>query len=101
MTAELRLFGIEGDELVFGWIDSNNERPVQLNRVNRSLLSEIEGDAAAWEPLRNQLSSEMFVDVTRLFLPPVSEPAAAPAKGSAGKKASAAKAAPSKKKKRK
>lgn len=99
MTAELRLFGIEGDELVFGWIDSNDERPVQMNRVNRSLLNEIEADAAAWETLRSQLSSEMFVDINRLFLAPPAEPTAAPAKGAAGKKASPAKSAPGKKKK--
>lgn len=100
MTAELRLLDIEGEELVFGWIDSNNERGVEFNRVNRSLLSEIETDGPAWEALRNRLSSEMFVDINRLFLPPVEESAAALAKG-ATKKAPASKAAPAKKKKRK
>jgi hypothetical protein len=106
MTAELRLLAIDGEELVFGWVDSNNEKGFELNRVNRSLLAEIEGDAAAWEPLRKQLSSEMFVDVTRLFMPPIegasageSASANKKSKSATGKKASAAKSAPSKKKK--
>jgi hypothetical protein len=99
MTAELRLLAIEGDELVFGWVDSNNEKGFELNHVNRSLLAEIEADTAAWDPLRQQLSSEMFVDVTRLFLAPAPEPATAKVKGGSGKKASAAKSGPSKKKK--
>lgn len=107
MTAELRLLGIEGEDLVFGWIDSNNETGFEINRVNRSLLNEIEGDPVPWEALRTQLSSELFVDISRLFLPPVEgaagEAAAAgkKSKSTAAKKASAAKSAPAKKKKRK
>ena len=69
MTSELRLLAIEGEELVFGWIDSNNEKGIEINRVNRALLAEIEADSSTWEGLRNQLSSELFVDINRLFLP--------------------------------
>ena len=80
MRAELRLLAIEGEELVFGWIDSNNEKGLELNRVNRSLLAEIEADATAWEVLRTQLSAGLFADINRLFLPESEEPSAVPTK---------------------
>lgn len=101
MTAELRLLAIEGEELVFGWIDSKDEKGLELNRVNRALLAEIEADAAAWESLRSQMSAGLFVDISRLLLARPPEPAAAPRKTPPKKGTSAAKAATSKKKKRK
>jgi len=101
MTAELRLLAIEGEELVFGWIDSNDEKGLELNRVNRALLTEIEADAAAWEALRTQMSGALFVDINRLLLAEAPEPAAARPKASPKKGASKAKAAPVRKKKRK
>jgi hypothetical protein len=114
MTSELRLLAIEGEELVFGWIDSNNEKGIEINRVNRALLAEIEADQTTWEALRTQLSAELFVDINRLFLPQSEEreeeettksSAGKKKKGAAGKSSgkkssSKGKAASSKKKKK-
>ena len=75
MSAELRLLDIEGEELLFGWLDTGDEGVVEFNRVNRALLAELEGDSE-WDELRRQLSAELFVDVKRLFMAPA---AAAPA----------------------
>jgi hypothetical protein len=112
MSSELRLLAVEGEELVFGWIDSKNEQGIEINRVNRALLSEIEADPTTWEALRTQLSGEMFVDINRLFLPQsedeeeeetTKKPAGKKKKGAAGKssgKKSGGKASSSKKKKK-
>jgi hypothetical protein len=101
LRAELRLLAVEGEELVFGWFDSNTEKGFELNRVNRALLAEIEAAAADWEALRTQLADGLFVDINRLFLPKEPEPVAAPGKPAAGKGGASAKAAPGKKKKKK
>lgn len=72
MSAALRLLAVDGDELVFGWQDNGDEHLVELNRVNKALIQEIEADEE-WSELRQRLSADLFVDVQRLFMAPVAQ----------------------------
>ncbi|QHJ00386.1 hypothetical protein GT347_21835 [Xylophilus rhododendri] len=67
-SAALRLLAIQDARLVFGWQDLQDESATELIEVDAQLLAEIEAEGE-WAELRQRLSSEMFVDVLRLFLP--------------------------------
>ncbi|HLY56033.1 MAG TPA: CpXC domain-containing protein [Stellaceae bacterium] len=68
----LRLVGIDADNnLVLGLFKGADEHVLEQYLVPRALLSEIEADAEAWAPLREQLSEGPFVDIQRLLTVPV------------------------------
>jgi|GEM_PF-499611 len=76
---ELRLFDIEGDEIVLAWIYAGTERPVETLRVSRELYEEISADEAAWAEVRKQLTAGAYVDMNRLLVEPATlEEAATP-----------------------
>jgi hypothetical protein len=66
-TTELRLIEVEDDSFVMAWIKGANEEVVQKLGVPRELYREIAGDAEAWQPLRDDVSSGLFVDMQRLM----------------------------------
>jgi hypothetical protein len=70
---ELRLVGVEGDELVFAWLLSSDEQQDQAMRVGRALYDDIAADVdGQWAKLRTALSAGPFVDINRML---IAEPA--------------------------
>lgn len=67
-NVELRLLGIEGDELVFGWFRLGSEELREVVRAPRSVLAEIEATPDQWKALRDDLTKGSFVDYRRLML---------------------------------
>jgi CpXC protein len=67
---ELRLVHVEAAYLGMAWILAVNESIVEPLRVPRSLYDEIVADAAGWDALRKELSSQFFVDMNRLLVAP-------------------------------
>lgn len=65
---ELRLFAVDGPDLVLAWIVTVTERVVDTMKVPRSLYDEIAADLEAWQELRAELSAGMFVDSQRLMI---------------------------------
>ena len=65
---ELRLVGGRGDELSFAWIAASTERSIATLDVPRSTYDEIAADHDAWQDMREEISSEPFVDMNRLLL---------------------------------
>lgn len=66
-TAELRLVALQGEELLFAWLDRRSGEPLELLRVPLTLLDEIAAEPE-WAPLREQLSASPFVDAQRLYV---------------------------------
>ena len=66
---ELRLLGVEKDNLVLGWFRNGSDVLSEVVSVSRALLAEIQKDAKAWKELRDELTAGMFLDYRRLFLP--------------------------------
>jgi hypothetical protein len=65
---DLRLVGVEGDELVLAWMSSEDEHVANTLRVPREVYDDIAADTDAWQSLRNELSAEPFVDFNRLIV---------------------------------
>ena len=65
---ELRLVAVEGDDLIMAWIEAASENLVETMRVPRSLYDEINEDHDDWQPLREEVSAGMFVDMQRLMI---------------------------------
>jgi hypothetical protein len=65
---ELRLGGVDGDELAVAWLNGANEGVKEILRVPRSLYDEIVADQTGWSALHASLSAGPFVDVNRLLL---------------------------------
>jgi endogenous inhibitor of DNA gyrase (YacG/DUF329 family) len=66
---ELRFIAVEGDKLVMAWIRAQTEQVVEMLRVPRKLHDDLANDRA-WDPLRQELSAGLFVDMNRLMLGP-------------------------------
>ena len=64
---ELRLVGVEGEELVLAWIRAVPEDLVETLRVPRELYDGIAADAEGWGALRAELDANYFVDLSRLL----------------------------------
>ena len=65
---ELRLVGVEGDQFVLAWLGGDATDPNGLIRVPRQLLADIEGDAAAWQAVRDDVGQGDVVDFQRELL---------------------------------
>ena len=65
---DLRLVGVEGDELVLAWVSSEDEHVANTLRVPREVYDDIAADTDAWQSLRDELSAEPFVDFNRLIV---------------------------------
>jgi hypothetical protein len=65
---ELRLVAVEGTTLVMAWIQAVNEELVEGLRVPKALYDEITAQPAGWQPLREELSVGLFVDMNRLLI---------------------------------
>jgi hypothetical protein len=65
---ELRLYAVEGDQFVMGWIVASNERVVDMMRVPRSIYDDIEDEPDAWQELRQEISASLLVDMQRLMI---------------------------------
>ncbi len=75
LDGALRLVGVdEAQNLVFGLFASGSEAVTSELRVPRTLLDEIDAEAA-WLPLREKITAGPFVDMLRLVIEP--EPLAA------------------------
>lgn len=74
---ELRLTGIEGDELVLTWINPEDETFAGSLKVPREVYDDIAADTGDWQPLREELSADPFVDFQKLM----TDEAAAEAEG--------------------
>jgi hypothetical protein len=66
--SDLRLVGVEGGELILAWLSSQDEHVATTLRVPRELYDEIAADTEAWQPLREELSADPFVDFNRLIV---------------------------------
>jgi hypothetical protein len=66
---ELRLVSVEGDQLIMAWVLAQMEEVVEKLKVPRDLFAEIAANRAGWQPLRDELSGGLFVDMQRLMLP--------------------------------
>lgn len=65
---ELRLLGVHGDTLRFGWVDARDDRTEQQFEVDAALIARIEADAPAWQALRDDLGTGPLVDFQRDLL---------------------------------
>jgi hypothetical protein len=65
---DLRLVAVEGPELVLAWMSSEDEHVANTLRVPRELYDDIASDTDAWQPLRDELSADPFVDFNRLIV---------------------------------
>lgn len=66
---ELRLLEVEGDKLILAWVIAETSEVVEKVVVPRSLYEEIAADTTAWQPLREEIGGQLFVDMQRLMLP--------------------------------
>lgn len=67
----LRCVGIDGDELIIGWLSHATEELQDELAVPRSVLADIEAKPEAWAELRAQVVGPMFVDYQRALVEPV------------------------------
>jgi hypothetical protein len=65
--SELRLMGIEADELILDWISCEDEHSSGSVRVPHELYDQIAADREAWQALRDDLTEGPFVDFNRLI----------------------------------
>jgi hypothetical protein len=65
---ELRLVGVEGEDLMLAWLRTGAEQPTELLTAPRDLIGEIEADPGPWQALRDELSRGVFVDLQRTLL---------------------------------
>ena len=68
---EFRCVGTTKTEFVVGWLRTSTEELDGELAIPRSLLADVEADAAAWAELRAQVVGPMFVDYQRAMLAPV------------------------------
>ncbi|MCI0682343.1 MAG: CpXC domain-containing protein [Gemmataceae bacterium] len=65
---ELRLAGVDGDQIAVAWLTSADEEVKEILRAPRSLYDEIAADrTGGWTALHATLSSGPFVDLNRLL----------------------------------
>lgn len=65
-VVELRMVGLEDETLEMIWLDSIRESALEQLKVPYGLLEEVEH--SDWDPLREQLTEGMFIDVNRLLI---------------------------------
>lgn len=71
---ELRLLGVEdGTKLVLGWIKSGTEDLTEVLAVPKEIIAEVEAQPEAWNELRTELTSGIFVDMQKLMIPATPE----------------------------
>jgi hypothetical protein len=66
---ELRFIETQDDGLILDWLVTATEQTVDRIRAPRSLYDEIAADQNDWQPLRDEISTGLFVDVQRLLIP--------------------------------
>ena len=65
---ELRFIEVTDDgNLAFAWLEADNEQVIEMLQTSRQTYNEIADDLTDWQPLREQLSAGLFVDMTRLM----------------------------------
>ena len=64
---ELRVAAVQEDALVFDWVLSESEAPVDGFAVDRALYDAIADAPKAWAPIRAKLTDGPFVDMRKLF----------------------------------
>ena len=67
---EVRLVALAGDNMEFGWLELVTGKVVEILTVPRALYDGIVKDPKPWEPLRNDLTEGLYVDVFRLYVVP-------------------------------
>jgi hypothetical protein len=67
---ELRFIEMEGEELVLAWLRSADEELLEAMNVPRELYDDIVADAEAWQPLRDELTKGIFIDLQRMTTVP-------------------------------
>jgi hypothetical protein len=67
---ELRFLTVDGENLVFAWIESGKEQPLEIMSGPRSLYDDFAKEDPALQELRTSLSAGYFVDMNRLFVVP-------------------------------
>ncbi len=66
---ELRLIDVDGDKLIMMWLIAETSQVVEKLVVPRGLYDDIAADTTDWQPLREEIASQIFVDIQRLMLP--------------------------------
>ena len=68
-TTELRLLDVQGDDLVFVWVDAVDQERGDSLQVSRSLYNDIAGDTSGdWQSLRDTLTVGPYVDINRVLI---------------------------------
>jgi hypothetical protein len=65
---ELRLLGVAGNDLLFGWIVAATEKVIATLPVARKSYDEVAKDRGPWQAVRDDISAQPFVDMNRLLL---------------------------------
>lgn len=65
---ELRLVAVNGDRLVFVWIEAESEDELDQFEVERSLYDSIADNPDPWQAVRDQIDDGPFVDIQKLFM---------------------------------
>lgn len=67
-TVELRLVGVEGEELLMRWLSTVDQRTVEDLRVPCALLDGVVADPQGFASLREGLTAGLYVDMNRLLV---------------------------------
>lgn len=65
---ELRLVGLDGEDLLIGWVSPGDGRLGELLQLPRALVSDIEAEPEAWQELRDDVAEGLVVDFQREML---------------------------------
>jgi hypothetical protein len=65
---ELRLEGVDGDEIELHWVKAETEHVVEALRVPRKLYDDIAADTEGWAEVRKLLQSGPFIDMQKLYM---------------------------------
>lgn len=68
---EFRFVGADAEQIVVGWLRTSTEDLDEELAVPRSLLADVEAEAAGWAELRGEIVGPMFVDYHRALIAPV------------------------------
>src|SRR5579871_3138819 len=64
---ELRLTGMEGDQLVLTWVNPEDEHAAGTLKVPREVYDDIAANTTEWQPLREEIAADPFVDFQKLM----------------------------------
>ena len=57
----------EDGDLAFAWLVAADQQVIEMFQLSRQSYNDIADDCSDWQPLRDQLSQGLFVDLRRLL----------------------------------